>query len=101
MSIDEQIDEYMNGWEAGCNGANPSIVDFSRRIATSKPDWSRGVRDGAASRMAAEQAERERLERLAGCSCVSLHEFAAGDWHAIPDPLCPACHGTGKREVTK
>jgi hypothetical protein len=61
MTIDEQEREYMRGW---CDGTIYHYVPERNERASAT--YHRGFKDGAAACLAAEKAERERLNAIHG-----------------------------------
>lgn len=90
MTIDEQVKEYMCLYAHGFRVSHEYRDRAEERLAA--VDWTEGERRavyaGRAAYLAAEQAERARLERCP--ECQERGEIA---------PLygCPDCGGTGRR----
>ncbi len=94
------IDEYMQGWLSGTGAA-----ECENHYPQPQDDYERGYAAGRAAYLAAEQAERERLEREPCTACGGGGELPG---NIVPDaPFamtyhremlpCPRCHGTGRR----
>lgn len=88
-TIDEQVREYMRGYAIGVKQAH-----FGAEFGYTTDTMRRGYADGRSAYLAAEQAERERLERCEACGGSGEGAFDLG--RLIFD-ACPACHGTGRR----
>ena len=91
MSVEEQMRWYMLGWRDGVSLESKGASGPSNS-GTLDP-YSQGYQAGRAAYLAAEQAERERLEE---CPCGQLVEVASVQY-VMHSPVCPDCHGTGKR----
>lgn len=90
MSIDEQVlHEYLLGWLSGASAA-----DGKDHYPIPGDSYERGYAAGRAAYLAAEQAERERLERCPTCKGSGEGEF---NRPRLRFDECPACHGTGRR----
>jgi DnaJ-class molecular chaperone len=89
MTIDEQVASFMALWVNGVNNADRGT---SVDVGSAYPAQCAG----RAAYLAAEQQERERLEKAA-TNCPKC-EGSGKNWKWSEYVLCPVCHGTGRRE---
>lgn len=102
MTIDEQVREYMDGWVAFIDDVSGHDGCKPRDDVTPTDPVQRGYIDSRAAYLAAEQAERERLERCPTCPrCLGMRVVQLqpeDERYRNSSMVCPACHGTGKRQ---
>lgn len=99
MTIDEQVRDFMDLWAYGVRVSHECGPAAPERLM--RTEWSaeerQAVFDGRAAYLAAEQAERERLEREQRCpACNGRSRVYTGEARGASEP-CPACRGTGRR----
>ena len=93
MTIDEQVREYMEGFQyAVANMTAPTHMK-----PWPPPDYQRGFTAGRASYLDAERIERERLEWCPNCDGEGAIWYGPTRRDKPMSELCPTCHGTGRR----